>query len=103
MGYCLFFECMLPSVLVARDKFCVGERSNATKVFPDKARLLLSGWSHSKFYKQKISYWEDVYGYKMDTMRGSVLKEPHVTTLPSDATLTTSALTKVGDRQLSLC
>lgn len=94
MGYCLFFECMLPSVLVARDKFC-GKYVGKTQVFPDKARLFLAGWEHPKFYDRTITYWESVYGYKMNTMRAAVVKEPQVTTLPSDANLTTSVITKV--------
>jgi hypothetical protein len=93
MGYCLFFECMLPSVLVARDKFC--QKGPETIVYPDKSRLHLSGWSHEGFYNRSISYWEDVYSYKMNAMRAAVVKEPHVITLPSDATLTNSILGKV--------
>eukprot|EP01127_Copromyxa_protea_P013089 TRINITY_DN3483_c0_g1_i1.p1 TRINITY_DN3483_c0_g1~~TRINITY_DN3483_c0_g1_i1.p1 ORF type:complete len:546 (-),score=147.07 TRINITY_DN3483_c0_g1_i1:30-1667(-) len=96
MGYCLFFECMLPSVLVARDKFCL-PNTQTNHVFPDKARLYLSAFEHESFYQNKIKCWENVYGYSMNTLKKAVLKEPHVLTLPESARLSEAVITKEVD------
>merc|ERR1712000_96179 len=50
MGYLLFFENMLPSVLYARDKYLV----EGGKLFPDKCDLLMFGFAeqdkHEEFW-----------------------------------------------------
>lgn len=57
MGYCLLFECMLPSVLVARDRW-----AKKGLVYPDHAKMLISAWADQEYYDDRVTYWGDVYG-----------------------------------------
>eukprot|EP01126_Amoeba_proteus_P054818 TRINITY_DN6764_c0_g1_i29.p1 TRINITY_DN6764_c0_g1~~TRINITY_DN6764_c0_g1_i29.p1 ORF type:complete len:315 (-),score=75.91 TRINITY_DN6764_c0_g1_i29:22-966(-) len=90
MGYCLLFECMLPSILVARDRFCGG----GGLVLPDVSSIYLSAWSNISFYGSFVTYWEDVYGYKMSDVKKYVTREPHVTNLPRDSLVSDPVLVK---------
>jgi len=74
MGYCLLYESMLPSVLIAKEKFLKPEG----RVFPDIAEMVITAISSSNYYNKKIRFWDDVYGFKMDTMRNVVISESHV-------------------------
>lgn len=55
MGYLLFFENMLPSVLYARDKYLV----EGGKLFPDKCDLLMFGFAEQDKHEE---FWRNCYG-----------------------------------------
>lgn len=92
MGYCLLFECMLPSVLVVRDKFC-----KKGLVFPDRAKMFISAWSDAQVRHDRVDYWSEVYGFKMNPMKEGVLREPKIDVLPDAAVATSTFMLKDFD------
>jgi len=93
MGYCLLFECMLPSVIVARDRFA----APGGRVFPDVAEMFIGAWSSTKFIQDKINYWDDVYGFSMKAMKEQIWQEPQVETLKQSDIITNVTLLKAFD------
>ena len=67
MGYALFFETMLPSVMKVRDLLM--DRNNGT-MWPNRCNLFLEGASDNR-----LDYWDDVYGMNMAPMRSRVIRE----------------------------
>ncbi|XP_076447493.1 protein arginine N-methyltransferase 6-like isoform X2 [Babylonia areolata] len=66
MGYCLFYESMLPSVLKARDRFL----KPGGLMFPCKATLYLAP-IHDEDYLHRLEFWGEVknlYKVSMETM-----------------------------------
>lgn len=66
MGYALLFESMLPSVLYARDNFL----KPGGKVYPEVAKMYIEGASDNR-----LSYWDDVYGFQMNSMKSKIEEE----------------------------
>ena len=66
MGYALFFETMLPSVLSARDRFM----NSSGTMFPNACQIFIEGGSDSR-----LSYWKDVHGIDMSVMREPIEME----------------------------
>jgi len=62
MGYALTFECMLDTVLVARDRWL----APGGAVLPDTATFLLAGGGPGS---HGLNFWDDVYGLSMQPMR----------------------------------
>lgn len=60
MGYALFFETMLPSVLSARDRFMAASGT----MFPNACQIFLEGGSDDR-----LDFWDDVHGIDMTAMR----------------------------------
>eukprot|EP00182_Erythrolobus_australicus_P003397 CAMPEP_0185835288 /NCGR_PEP_ID=MMETSP1353-20130828/7421_1 /TAXON_ID=1077150 /ORGANISM="Erythrolobus australicus, Strain CCMP3124" /LENGTH=348 /DNA_ID=CAMNT_0028533885 /DNA_START=52 /DNA_END=1098 /DNA_ORIENTATION=- len=77
MGYFLFYESMLESVLVARDKWLV----EGGLIFPDKCTLFLCGIEDAQYRSEKIDFWDDVYGFNMTCIKNIALTEPLVDTV----------------------
>lgn len=75
MGYCLFYESMLDTVIYARDKWLV---KKGGLLFPDKATLYLAAIEDLAYKKKKINFWDDVYGFKMSCIKELALCEPLV-------------------------
>lgn len=86
MGYFLLYESMVDSVLFARDKWLV----EGGLLFPDKARIHICGIEDSKYRKEKLDFWDDVYGYKMRTIKEMVFVEPLVDVVPPDQVMSSS-------------
>eukprot|EP00033_Pygsuia_biforma_P000256 GCRY01000317.1.p1 GENE.GCRY01000317.1~~GCRY01000317.1.p1 ORF type:complete len:333 (+),score=44.77 GCRY01000317.1:144-1142(+) len=84
MGYCLFYESMLETVLCARDKWLVPGGA----IFPDKATLYLCGIEDGEYKDEKVHFWEDVYGFDMSCMKEHVLLEPLVDCVDDKAVVT---------------
>merc|ERR1711990_1045037 len=74
MGYCLFYESMLDTVLYARDKWL----AEGGLMFPDKATLYVCGIEDRQYKDDKISWWDDVYGFNMSSIRKVAISEPLV-------------------------
>lgn len=74
MGYCLLYEAMLDTVLVARDKFLKEDGM----LFPDKCTIFLTAIEDRANRHHKVNWWNKVHGYDMSVMRKQVLKEPIV-------------------------
>ena len=60
MGYALLYESMLDSVLRARDRFL---RPGGVMA-PSQCRMMLGLCDGSEIYKDRIGFWEDVYGMR---------------------------------------
>jgi len=58
MGYFLLYESMLPSVLLARDKWLV----QGGKIYPTEANIYIAPFEDEDIYAERVSYWENVYG-----------------------------------------
>lgn len=65
MGYCLFYESMLDTVLYARDKWLKEDGM----LFPDRATLFVIGIEDRQYKDEKINWWDDVYGFDMSPIR----------------------------------
>merc|ERR1712110_826332 len=74
MGYCLFYESMLDSVLYARDKWL----APTGLMFPDKATLYVCAIEDRQYKDDKINWWDDVYGFDMSCIKKVALQEPLV-------------------------
>lgn len=61
MGYALLYESMLNSVLHARDRFL---RPGGVMA-PSQCRMMLGLCDGSEIHKDRIGFWEDVYGMQM--------------------------------------
>jgi protein arginine N-methyltransferase 3 len=59
MGYALLYESMLDSVLRARDRFL---RPQGGVMAPSQCRMMLGLCEGSAIYKERIGFWNDVYG-----------------------------------------
>ncbi|KNH05275.1 arginine N-methyltransferase [Perkinsela sp. CCAP 1560/4] len=74
MGYFLFYESMLNSVLYARDRFGTSD----VIILPNKATLYVSGIQDAESWSRRTSYWDNVHGIKMSSMSRKALIEPAV-------------------------
>ena len=77
MGYCLFYESMLDTVLFARDKWL----KPGGLMFPDRATLYVTAIEDRQYKDDKIHWWDDVYGFDMSSIRKVALTEPIVDTV----------------------
>lgn len=68
MGYALFFETMLPSVMVARDALMTPETGS---MWPNKANIFIEGSNES----ERLDYWNDVHGLSMTPMKERMISE----------------------------
>jgi len=77
MGYCLFYESMLNSVLKARDKWL----APGGLIFPDKAQMIVACIEDEEYKESKINFWDNVYGFNMKAIKKIALVEPLVDTV----------------------
>lgn len=87
MGYFLLYESMLDSVLWARDKYLV----KGGKMLPDKVSMYVAAIEDGQYKAQKKTFWDDVYGVDMSCLAPTVLREPLVDVVPSNALISTTA------------
>lgn len=59
MGYFLFYESMLDTVLLARDRWL----APSGLIFPDKAVMHLTAIEDAEYRAEKIDWWDNVYGF----------------------------------------
>lgn len=86
MGYFLLYESMLDTVLFARDKWLVPNGI----IFPDKAVMYVSALEDGQVKRERIDFWEDVYGFNMTPIKNIAIKEPVVDVVDSKALVTNS-------------
>ncbi len=84
MGFCLFYESMLNSVILARDKWLAPDGI----LFPDKAELFLCAIEDREFKLDYINWWDNVYGFNMSNIRKIVLTEPLVDDVDAEKVVT---------------
>ena len=93
MGYFLFYESMLDTVLLARDRWL----APGGVIFPDKASVLLCAIEDAQYRADKIDFWEDVYGFDFSAIRGAALAEPLVDTVAAEQVVSSVAVVKTID------
>jgi len=98
MGFYLFHESMLDSVILARDKHLDDEGI----MLPSHATLLAAPVEMDEWMEERFSSWHQVYGFNMTPMAHRALKarssvgQPEVMQLPGSCLL--SDPVTVGDR-----
>lgn len=80
MGYFLLYESMLDCVLFARDKWL----APGGMLFPDVARLHICAIEDEQYRREKVNFWDDVYGYKMSSIKSTAMTEPLVDIVPQN-------------------
>ncbi|KAG8905885.1 type I protein arginine N-methyltransferase Rmt1 [Tulasnella sp. 403] len=93
MGYFLLYESMLDTVLLARDKYL----KEGGHIFPDVTTLYLAGIEDGDYKEEKISYWDDVYGFDYSCIKEIALREPLVDTVDMKAVVTRPCMVKKID------
>uniref|UniRef100_A0A673JJB6 type I protein arginine methyltransferase n=1 Tax=Sinocyclocheilus rhinocerous TaxID=307959 RepID=A0A673JJB6_9TELE len=91
MGYCLFYESMLNTVIYARDKWL----KPGGFMFPDRATLYVVAIEDRQYKDFKIHWWENVYGFDMTCIRNVAMMEPLVDIVDPKQVVTNSCLIKV--------
>nr|XP_033326088.1 protein arginine N-methyltransferase 3 [Megalopta genalis] len=84
MGYFLFFECMLDTVIYARDHYL----APGGLLLPNRCTLSVVGSGDTKRYVELIDYWSNVYGFKMSCMKTEVIREPNIEVCAVDELIT---------------
>jgi len=95
MGYCLFYESMLDTVLYARDKWLAPNGL----MFPDRATLYVTAIEDRQYKDDKINWWDDVYGFDMSCIKNVALQEPLVDVVDRNQVVANSCLLKEIDIQ----
>ena len=93
MGYCLFYESMLNTVIYARDKWLAPNGF----LFPDKASLHILAIEDRDYKDDKINWWSSVYGFDMSCIRDIALSEPLVDTVDPKQIVSNSCVIKEID------
>merc|ERR1711953_315952 len=95
MGYCLFYESMLDTVLYARDKWL----APGGLMFPDRATLYVCAIEDRQYKDDKIYWWDDVYGFNMSAIGKVAVSEPLVDVVDRNQVVANSCLLKEIDIQ----
>lgn len=72
MGYALLYESMLDSVLIARDRFL---RTGGVMA-PSQCKMMFALCDATEIYKERIGFWNDIYGESAAKTRSSRTDEP---------------------------
>lgn len=97
MGYFLLYESMLDTVLLARDRYL----KPGGMMFPDKASIYLSAIEDQEYKEEKISFWENVYGFDYSCIKEIALREPLVDSVEPSSIVTHP--TSVKELDLTTC
>eukprot|EP00127_Corallochytrium_limacisporum_P001379 Clim_evm1s55 gene=Clim_evmTU1s55 len=84
MGYALFYESMLDTVLYARDKWLADDGL----LYPSSCRLYFSAIEDAEYKESKIEWWDNVYGFDYSPLKQQVLQEPLVDVVDSNQVCT---------------
>lgn len=93
MGYCLFYESMLNTVIYARDKWLASDGV----LFPDHAKLFICAIEDRQYKDDKINWWDNVYGFNMSSIRKVAITEPLVDVVDHAQVVTNNTLIKDVD------
>ena len=74
MGYFLFYESMLDTVIYARDKWL----RPGGYMLPDYLTLNLVAIEDAEYKNEKLNFWDDVYGFSMKCIKEVAITEPLV-------------------------
>ncbi|KAG8709243.1 hypothetical protein FRC08_018446 [Ceratobasidium sp. 394] len=90
MGYSLLYESMLDSVLYARDKYL---RAGGLMV-PSQCRIMANLVEVPSVIKENVTFWDNVYGFKMSSMAQEVYDDALIEVVSANAVLTNDCLIK---------
>ncbi|XP_031623582.1 protein arginine N-methyltransferase 1 [Contarinia nasturtii] len=76
MGYLLHFECMLDSVIYARDNYL----KPGGLLLPNRCTINLVAFGDVERHNEYIGFWKNVYGFDMGVLQSKVLREAIVET-----------------------
>jgi type I protein arginine methyltransferase len=93
MGYFLFYESMLDTVIYARDKWL----APGGLMFPDKASLHIVAIEDGEYRHDKIDFWRNVYGFDMSCIGDIALSEPLVDNVDQEQIASDACLLKTID------
>ncbi|CAJ1049575.1 protein arginine N-methyltransferase 3 [Xyrichtys novacula] len=93
MGYFLLFESMLDSVLYARDLYLADNGS----VYPDLCNISLAAVGDTQKHRDRIAFWDDVYGFNMSCMKKAVVPEAVVEVVKADTLISEPAVIQTID------
>ncbi|KNC47321.1 PRMT-1 protein [Thecamonas trahens ATCC 50062] len=93
MGYFLLYESMLNTVIFARDKWLAPDGV----ILPDKAIMYIAALEDGEYKREKLDFWNNVYGFDMSCIRELALVEPLVDTVDPAAVVTEAFPFKVLD------
>eukprot|EP00803_Ostreobium_quekettii_P011398 evm.model.scf_473.2 EVM.evm.TU.scf_473.2 scf_473:2551-3700(-) len=93
MGYFLFYESMLDTVIFARDKWLAPDGV----MMPDRATLCLVAIEDGDYKHEKIDFWQNVYGFDMRCIRELAILEPLVDTVEPEQVNTTTCKVREVD------
>ncbi|KZL68260.1 S-adenosylmethionine-dependent methyltransferase superfamily domain-containing protein [Colletotrichum tofieldiae] len=80
MGYCLLYEAMMNSVLVARDRFLKPDGLIA----PSISTIWMAPVSDPEYITDFVTFWDDVYGFDMKSMKAGIYDEARIEVMPDD-------------------
>ena len=80
MGYFLVYEGMLDTVITARDRFL----KKGGVMLPSRSVIKLAGLSDQALYDKHVTFWNDVYGYSMSSLKSECITEPLITVVKSE-------------------
>lgn len=87
MGYFLLYESMLDTVIYARDKYLKKDGL----ILPDRATLKICAIEDEEYRKEKLDYWDNVYGFDMTCIKEDAMIEPLVDIVEGDAVISNTA------------
>ncbi|KAK1999540.1 methyltransferase domain-containing protein [Colletotrichum falcatum] len=80
MGYCLLYEAMMNSVLAARDRFLKPDGLIA----PSISTIWMAPVSDPDYVTDFVTFWDDVYGFDMKSMKAGIYDEARIEIMPED-------------------
>lgn len=81
MGYFLVYEGMLDTVIKARDSLLKKDGL----ILPNRSEILIGALSNEQLYKKHVLFWNDVYGFKMTSLKEESIAEPLITVVEPDS------------------
>ncbi|XP_036442269.1 protein arginine N-methyltransferase 3 [Colossoma macropomum] len=93
MGYFLLFESMLDSVLFARDMYL----AEGGSVYPNCCNISLAAVGDTEKHRDRIAFWDDVFGFKMECMKKAVVPEAVVEVLKPETVISEPAVIQTLD------
>ncbi|KAI0248224.1 S-adenosyl-L-methionine-dependent methyltransferase [Lactifluus subvellereus] len=90
MGYALLYESMLDSVLCARDRFL----KPGGVMAPSQCRMMLCLSEASKIYRERIGFWNDIYGFDISVMGEDVFNDAVVDIVGPDSVMSEPCVIK---------
>ncbi|KZT35410.1 S-adenosyl-L-methionine-dependent methyltransferase, partial [Sistotremastrum suecicum HHB10207 ss-3] len=93
MGYALLYESMLDSVLHARDRFL----KPGGLLAPSESRMMFSLCEAKEVKKERIGFWDDVYGFDLSSMAEEVYDDAIIDVVPEESLVSDPTTIKTFD------